>query len=264
MSCYYAITYTLLELRPIDFQRASRDHPLQPSALLYTKQYMASMSSTQVDTVLNDDIIYDSLFDQASPATMIAIGQTCRTTQNAQIDYISRTFDINRHLGGFFDSANDFRLVQAKTGTLISGSNALQFMGRVSFPSSDLDLYVDTRNASELCDWIMLQVRKRYRFVPTRHQTDNDLRTPQLVIDNLQMQDVGRRSDDVQLSPHIRDRDFEDGYRAISVINFVANNDSSTKIQVVATHNTPIECILSFHSSEYIKSLCIATTTIIT
>ncbi|KAG8819209.1 hypothetical protein FRC19_010028, partial [Serendipita sp. 401] len=60
-----------------------------------------------------------------------------------------------------------FRSIQAETGTLISGSQALQFFDRAHYLDSDLDLYVSCRHTLTV-GLFLLSIG--YRFEPTARQ----------------------------------------------------------------------------------------------
>ncbi|KIJ42145.1 hypothetical protein M422DRAFT_171479, partial [Sphaerobolus stellatus SS14] len=53
-----------------------------------------------------------------------------------------RAFNINDFLKRFLKDPRKFRSLQTRTGALISGSQALQLLGRTRWPDSDLDLYI--------------------------------------------------------------------------------------------------------------------------
>jgi hypothetical protein len=46
-------------------------------------------------------------------------------------------------------------MLQAESGFVISGSFAVQFFGRIDYPSSDLDLYVEFRHGYRICAWLV-------------------------------------------------------------------------------------------------------------
>jgi hypothetical protein len=52
----------------------------------------------------------------------------------------ARTYSIHRLLRPFLDRPVVFRCLQARTGTLISRSNALNFFDRMRYQDSHLDL----------------------------------------------------------------------------------------------------------------------------
>lgn len=58
-------------------------------------------------------------------------------------------WNINARLERFFDSPDEFRARQRQNDALISGSFALQFFEHVTWPGSDLDMYVETGDRME-------------------------------------------------------------------------------------------------------------------
>jgi hypothetical protein len=45
-------------------------------------------------------------------------------------DWLPAGYNIEHHFGRYFDDPLSFRVLQAQTGTIVSGSNALQFFER--------------------------------------------------------------------------------------------------------------------------------------
>jgi hypothetical protein len=45
-------------------------------------------------------------------------------------DWLPAGYNIEHHFGRYFDNPLSFRVLQAQTGTLVSGSNALQYFER--------------------------------------------------------------------------------------------------------------------------------------
>ncbi|KAH8115924.1 hypothetical protein DFH11DRAFT_1246336 [Phellopilus nigrolimitatus] len=194
--------------------------------------------------VFERDAVYDSLFGHCSPASIFRIGRTCRAGRRAAQHYARRTFDINKHLGRFFSDPLKFRALQARTGLVVSGSNALQFMDRTVYPDSDLDLYVSSKNAPLVCKWIVENGGKEYRFVPSGAQIAKGIRTVQLALL------AHRQREDVTLADIDERASFWDFYhmnRIRQVLNF--ESAEGLDVQVIVSHNTPMECILSFHST---------------
>lgn len=81
--------------------------------------------------------------------------------------YSLRAFNINKHLSRFFDNPSEFRSLQARTATLVSGSNALQFLNRLAYSDSDLDLYTYRIHGLEVCNWLL---QNGYTFQPQNRQ----------------------------------------------------------------------------------------------
>jgi hypothetical protein len=81
----------------------------------------------------------------------------CIHTHKVYQKYVRRAFDIDGRLRTFFSAEEVliFRMLQADSGIVISGSFAVQFFGRIDYPSSDLDLYVEFRHGYRLCAWLV-------------------------------------------------------------------------------------------------------------
>ncbi|EJD37247.1 hypothetical protein AURDEDRAFT_73405, partial [Auricularia subglabra TFB-10046 SS5] len=64
-------------------------------------------------------------------------------------------FDLLSMLSYYFPNPVDFRILQSRTGLYIGGSFALQFMGRVWYGLTDIDLYVAQYAAFVVIDWLL-------------------------------------------------------------------------------------------------------------
>ncbi|KAG8801048.1 hypothetical protein FRC17_006743, partial [Serendipita sp. 399] len=99
--------------------------------------------------LLSASTIVDSLYPHLSVADILNISKVCHATYFAVKAWLPSAYNINRHLEPFLgDLATtlQFRSIQAATGTIISGSQALQFFDRVRYPGSDLDIYTPCRH----------------------------------------------------------------------------------------------------------------------
>jgi hypothetical protein len=194
------------------------------------------------DVLWNVELI-EQILPCTSPATFICFSKTCRTARILVTDWSRRVFDINNHLARFFSDPRAFRALQASTGTLISGSNALQFLDRTIYEDSDLDLYMSS--GVELAVGRYLQ-GDNYTFV-TR---------------NSQNTDFEEWVEDVQWS----DDEAEDYWGntsssvSLRVYNFVRSSGDKLfhrKIQLVVSERSPLETVLQFHSStSALDTLC--------
>ena len=189
--------------------------------------------------LLDRDSIYDSLFDHSTPATIICTARTCQRAYRAAADYNLRAFDIHKHLQRFFTDPLEFRMVQAQTGTIISGSNALQFLDRDFYPESDLDLFVEPDHASAVCKWIVRRAGYDYRFEPNKTQKGAGIVTYEQAIR-------------YELPWYFRDHMTGKGLAVASFSSMSESNGPGgvRKIQVVSRSGPPIATILAFHSSE--------------
>jgi len=200
--------------------------------------------------------VYDRLFDVLPAADLCQVRKLSRDARIAVQAYEQYTFSPNKLLRRFFYDPLGFRSLQARTGTLISGSQALQLLGRCRWPDSDLDIYVWKESALEVCAWIK---DEGYTYKPLYFQT-NDLEQTlksniyqvlmkdPVPIDQLHEDEAEEILEDIALYNH----------NSISnVINFEKDIGSKVlKTQVVIAKYSPLEMILSFHSS---ASLCLAT-----
>ncbi|TDL14741.1 hypothetical protein BD410DRAFT_691149, partial [Rickenella mellea] len=76
----------------------------------------------------------DVLFGHFSAAEIIRMSKTCVAAWKSIESYSSRAWSIHRNLRRFVKDAIEFRSLQARTGTVISGSVALQFIDRTFYP----------------------------------------------------------------------------------------------------------------------------------
>ena len=81
--------------------------------------------------------------------------------------YIEDAFAIEPRLAIFFPDALEFRNLQARTGTLLSGQFALRYFDRKPTPST-LDLYVHPHQRREVGRWLLQHAG--YTFGPTDTQ----------------------------------------------------------------------------------------------
>lgn len=112
--------------------------------------------------------IYDIIISCLDITDLIRLGRTSKVARAALAEHSIRAYNINRHLRYFFNDPLSFRSLQARTGSLISGSNALQFLDRSFYPGSDLDIYVHPGHTLEVGNWLMNE--EGYTFVPKNLQ----------------------------------------------------------------------------------------------
>ncbi|PBK97168.1 hypothetical protein ARMGADRAFT_1162118 [Armillaria gallica] len=119
----------------------------------------------------------------------------------------------------------EFRLIQVKTGTLISGSTALQFLQRTTYPNSDLDIYTPFRYGREVGEFLL---RIGYQFCPRASQTKPFHEITEDIIHEV-------ADDEIYVCRGI-----------IQVFDFHRNGK---KIQVMSARNSPMDIILAttFH-----------------
>jgi len=176
--------------------------------------------------------VYDNIFSHTSPRELARLGRSCHAAYAASKDYSRRAFNINRHLSGFISKPLLFRSLQARTGTLIAGSNALQFLDRTFYGEADMDMYVHPGHAREVMDYVV--EREGYEFKPHSRQPQ-DYR--EIVSDKW---DNTRMRQDYQIK----------GVRSVLSLEKHGSN-GYRKIQVIECAMSPFDTIINFHSSEF-------------
>lgn len=193
--------------------------------------------------------VFDVIFRELSPASLIRTGRTCRVARDAVSNFHSRAFNINRHLSRFFSDPIAFRSLQARTGSLISGSSALQFLDRTFYPDSDLDIYVHSGPwALEVGQWLQSE---GYIFIPNSLQSPEFNGSDWFRFEAERVaQETGREATEVDLFhiQHYRIRGV------ISVFSFEKqtgghSDKAKLRVQIIVGKHSPLSAILCFHSS---------------
>ena len=97
---------------------------------------------TFLSTVILNTDLSDLFLSCCTEVALLSVSRTCRIAHETVKEYMRRAFNINPILSSFITSPLSFRLLQARTGALISGSVALQFFDRSYSSEADLDVYV--------------------------------------------------------------------------------------------------------------------------
>lgn len=80
--------------------------------------------------VLSRSPTLDTVLQYLSPGDVARLHCTCKIISDALIAWKRAAYNVNRFLEKFFKDPVTFRVLQAQTNLLISGSAALQFMDR--------------------------------------------------------------------------------------------------------------------------------------
>ncbi|OJT15482.1 hypothetical protein TRAPUB_7353 [Trametes pubescens] len=231
------------------------------------------------ERILHIELIYEPIFDAVSAATLLRLARTCRAARAATAAYTRLAFNIDRLLARFFPSpplppapaphaharARAFRGMQARTGTLISGSSALQFFDRTVYPESDLDLYVHAKHRREVGRWL---IEEGYAFAPTEHQ---DPRFEVEIVHGMTTREDGIYSMPgvaailtfTKPVPRAVHRFVEEESDEQLDVQLEEREPHPLKVQIIVAKNTPMEAILAFHSTcvmnviSYEKAYCL-------
>jgi hypothetical protein len=180
------------------------------------------------------------LLEELSPGELFKYGKTCKHIHSIVESYIRRRFQIDKLLATYFTPSQiaDFRRLQASTGMLISGSTALQFFNRLVYPDSDLDLYVEHAYREDVGLWLL---SIGYKYVP--YPTSN----------SKTFQDDLDLNPDTTPSRMLTQRHFIEsgqGYLGAQCVFTFVKQKPFRKVQMITSLNSPLERILSFHSSK--------------
>jgi len=191
------------------------------------------MQVLYIDQAFSQPTIYDLILSCLPPPTIVRCGRTCRVIYVATKDFNSRAYTINRHLSRFFNNPEGFPSLQAQTAALISGSNALQFLDRTHYTDSDVDVFVFRDTVRDIGRWLINH--EGYSFTPRPDQL------PEFEDAALQIYSAPVEPD--EFNTH-------DAYRSTGIAGVHSFSKAPDRtIQVITTHRSPMDCILSFHSS---------------
>lgn len=200
-----------------------------------------------MDTMEVDDPLYAKLFARApiydlvfcclSPRSLVRLALTCRAAYLAVAAFKNRAFNINRHFSRYFNDPVSFRSLQANTNTLVSGSDALQFLDRTFYPESDLDLYTHPGHSFELARFLV--DAEGYHFAPCEQQ-EEDWKVA-----------IGSNWDGTEPRMTVVDGNQYPmaGITAVWTFEKTSTNQQCLKIQIIEAASSPLEAIFQFHSS---------------
>ena len=235
-----------------------------PSAMSYHRDYTVCEFTTPFEKAFHCADVYDRINSMIPPHSSVMLSWTCHATNNARASFTRCTFNINHHLRRFFQNPLEFRTIQAETGTIISGSSALQFFNREIFEDSDLDLYLHPGHLERIGAWLMksegyIYITEDPNVPVTEQQTLHGFqafKTASMLIDRPILHpspvfspDIHHPGLEVPSSPSVP-------YFPADVIKgcmtFVCNMGSHDQrlVQLMVTEYNLLDAILQFHSSE--------------
>ncbi|VDC03936.1 unnamed protein product [Peniophora sp. CBMAI 1063] len=171
-----------------------------------------------------DAELLDRLLSYLEPCDLASLACLNRLINGEMRAYSRRVFSITRVLSPFFKDCDSFREMQSRTGTLISGSTALQVFERTTYTDSDLDLYVEHRYALDVVKHLD---QEGYTFIPRETQA---LTAEETLEDTEELLHAGH-------------------YLGQGIANVLDYSRDDKKIQVIVSKRSPIDIILHFHST---------------
>lgn len=174
--------------------------------------------------------VYDNILSALDPGDAVRLGKTCLSAFKAYKNFVSRAYNIDKLYRRWFNNTEGFRWLQAKTGTLVSGSTAVQYLDRVFYQSSDLDVYTFRNGAVEVVQWI---VDEGYVYQPRGTFPDYESHMEQLM-------------DNCGDEHWPAEEEYANG-GICTVLEFAKDG---AVVQLIVTRNSPFDAIMSFHSSQ--------------
>ncbi|KAL0568171.1 hypothetical protein V5O48_013821 [Marasmius crinis-equi] len=151
--------------------------------------------------------------------------------------FYQRAFQPEKVLRPFFslEEIRRLRILQLTIGFLISGSTALSFFERTTYPEADLDLYVDIRYCIFAVEFL---IRIGYRYEPFKTERMDQ---PSDVFDALEEVIARFEAGDWN--------GFESLYPGNDIATVFSFERDNKKVQIIACQASPLSAILAFHSS---------------
>ncbi|GJE97275.1 hypothetical protein PsYK624_134910 [Phanerochaete sordida] len=205
---------------------------------MQTGKHADPASTTFTEYVLKNGPLLDLILWFSTPATMLCLSRACRRAHAAARSHIARCFNVHTHLSRYFASPQAFRELQERTGTLISGSTALQFFNRTRYASADLDLYC-TYDARAEVGWWLIE-RAGYTFHPNHRQDSyfglalDEARPPGAPVEEDRYGNLNGISAVYCFRRRVEDAD---------------GRDREVEVQLIVAYLNPMEAVLSFHST---------------
>jgi hypothetical protein len=199
--------------------------------------------------IISNPTIHDWIFAPLDVIDVLNFASTCRTARVAFNLFMKRAYKVEIVLRRFLRNPSAFRRLQRETGTLISGSVALQFLERTVYPESDLDLYTHPVHTLDVGRWLI--VEEGYSFVPTEMQSPNHF-IPHNV--SFPWRRTFPRTDVIWST--MRGGVYDsNGIDAVYSFERPCSDGPPIRVQVISAKNNPFQCILGFHSSTHARSL---------
>ncbi|PPQ83057.1 hypothetical protein CVT26_011788 [Gymnopilus dilepis] len=114
------------------------------------------MQASPFETVLlrlTKDAVF-IMFHGFDVRSLFAVARTSKLIHCLYRIYSKSVWDPDTHYGRWFHDVAYFKELLHHTGAVVSGSFALQFFGRLYYPSSDMDIFLRAAGADDFCSWL--------------------------------------------------------------------------------------------------------------
>ncbi|KAK6515803.1 hypothetical protein TWF281_004393 [Arthrobotrys megalospora] len=197
-------------------------------------------------------ILYSAIFSYLDPPDIVRLLATCKSLQLFKYEL----WNVNRSLRRFVDDPIAFRSLMARHNALVSGSHALQFLARIKWPDSDLDVYMTGENALTEFANHLLQ-KEGYSFSPYSWQSGEAMKA----ISNKMADRETYLREKVQTPDWDPEEETSDEAALYctqdidGVFNFVHPTNPNRKIQLISARVLPLNAILADYYATHIFNL---------
>lgn len=172
--------------------------------------------------------IQDATFGYLAPLHLARLAKTSRGFRTAIKAYLRSQFNPHVLLSRFSLNVTAFQSLQAQTGTLISGSIALNFFQRTPRDWDPLDIFVYFQHRTRVARWL---VDSGYSFIPFVTQSPD--------LDFAVTEGVLREGEQTA---------YQFGICGVLMFQ-TAREDRQATIRMFVAYQTPVEAILRASSS---------------
>jgi hypothetical protein len=200
------------------------------------------MTESAAHNALKLPYVLDHIFVYLDALELVRFSQVCRTVHCAYDEHVLHA--LVRRLSRFFRDPSKFRSIQARGGTLISGSFALQFFDRTFYPDSDLDLYLYYGEAKAMGQYLFSE---GYTYIPRFPENPVDFETEEPV-GNCRVEETWEEVEEVLTWEDDTYGDVRDLHR-VYYFERIEDDGSTRRVQLMVARYSLMDAILTFHSS---------------
>ncbi|KAK6355490.1 hypothetical protein TWF696_004587 [Orbilia brochopaga] len=201
-------------------------------------------------------ILYNAVFAHLEPLDALRLLATCRTIQALK----PLLWSINRSLRRFVSDPLAFRSLMAKHNAIVSGSHALQFLARIYWSESDLDVYITGGLGLQEFAKHLIE-REGYIYSPYSWQSDNvkaamDKRREEGRAHIKRVFDFLTSSDPEDETNPLDEMGGEisaySSRQIDGVFNFVHRTNPNRRIQLIGSRKAPLAAVLADYYATHI------------
>ncbi|KAF7968778.1 hypothetical protein HWV62_29326 [Athelia sp. TMB] len=195
------------------------------------------LQASKASTCFSVYDITDIIITDFSAADMVNFQYTCKSTCRAVRAFKQIAFHPDRLLCHFFAHPELFRLMQARTGSVLGGAAALSFFARTTHEETEMELFVNPGHGYEVARHLI--DTQGYSFMPYGTATPQEFKH-------------GSKEGD---SDRVEAQHYQESVYAIRAIDnifrFVKDEDSSDPqvVFVIMTTRCALHTILNSHST---------------